>query len=108
MDEKGRAATFGLLEQLERDHPDESQEQISERYRKALVADPELMKATVRAVLGMRHHNLLMPREGCRRHRTKLISRPAVFTMDAAVSVSIFVHAIEAHLTHSRATKPQR
>jgi hypothetical protein len=28
MDEKARAATFGLLEQLERDHPDESQEQI--------------------------------------------------------------------------------
>lgn len=28
MDEKARAATFGLLERLERDHPDESQEQI--------------------------------------------------------------------------------
>jgi hypothetical protein len=60
MDEKARAATFGLLEQPERDHPDESQEQISDRYRKALVADPELMKAAVRAVVELHYHDLLL------------------------------------------------
>jgi hypothetical protein len=29
MDQKAGAATFGLLEQPDRDHPDESQEQVS-------------------------------------------------------------------------------
>ena len=35
MDEKARAATLGLLEQLERNHPGESEKQIFERYRKS-------------------------------------------------------------------------
>jgi hypothetical protein len=31
-----------------------------ERYRNALVADPELMKAAVRAVVELHYHDLLM------------------------------------------------
>ena len=60
MDEKARAATLGLLEQLERDHPGESEEQIFERYRKALVADPELMKAAIRGAFELHYHDLLI------------------------------------------------
>jgi len=60
MDEKAKAATLGLLEQLELDHPDETKEQIFERYRKALVADPELMKAAIRGVFELHYHDLLM------------------------------------------------
>jgi hypothetical protein len=60
MDEKAKAATFCLLEQLELDHPGENQEQIFERYRKALVADPELMKAAIRGVFELHYHDLLM------------------------------------------------
>jgi hypothetical protein len=59
MDAKANAATLGLLEQLELDYPGESQEQIFERYRKALGADPELMKAAIRGVFELHYHNLL-------------------------------------------------
>jgi hypothetical protein len=59
MDEKARAATLGLIEQLELDHPGENQEQIFERYRKALVADPELMKAAIRGAFELHYHELL-------------------------------------------------
>jgi hypothetical protein len=60
MDEKASAATLGLLEQLERDHPGESEEQIFERYRRALVADPELMKAAIRGAFELQYHDLLV------------------------------------------------
>lgn len=60
MDEKANAATLGLLEQLERDHPDETSEQIFERYRAALIADPELMKAAIRGAFELHYHELLM------------------------------------------------
>jgi hypothetical protein len=59
MDEKANAATLGLIEQLETEHPGESQEQIFERYRKALVADPQLMKAAIRGVFELHYHDLL-------------------------------------------------
>jgi hypothetical protein len=60
MDEKAKAATLDLLEQLELDHPGESQEQIFERYRNALVADPELMTAAIRGVFELHYHDLLI------------------------------------------------
>ena len=47
MDEKARAATFGLIEQLEREHPGESQEQLFKRYQERLAADPVLREAAV-------------------------------------------------------------
>ena len=39
MDEKARAATLDLIEQLKRDHPNDSLEQLLKRYLDRLVAD---------------------------------------------------------------------
>ncbi|MGA9891116.1 MAG: hypothetical protein WBQ55_01835 [Xanthobacteraceae bacterium] len=66
MDEKARAATLGLLEQLEREHPGESQERLFKRYRKRLTADPALREAAMRGVFALLCDGLLddLLREG--------------------------------------------
>jgi hypothetical protein len=52
MDEKARAATLGLLEKLERDHRAKARIRYSSDTasdtRKALLDDPDLMKAAIR------------------------------------------------------------
>jgi hypothetical protein len=47
MDEKARAASFGLIDQLRLEHP----KQIMKRYGERLVADPELMADAMRRFL---------------------------------------------------------
>lgn len=51
MDEKARAATWDLIDQLEREHPDETADQIFERYRARLAADADLRDDALRGVL---------------------------------------------------------
>lgn len=53
MDEKARAATLGMLEQLKREHPGESQEQLFKRYKKRLVADPALREDAMRGAFDL-------------------------------------------------------
>ena len=66
MDEKARAATLGLLEQLQREHPDDSQEQLFKRYQQRLVADPALREAAMRGALELLNDELFdeLVREG--------------------------------------------
>jgi hypothetical protein len=42
MDEKANAATLDLIEQLKRDHPKDSVEQLFKRYQQRLAPDPTL------------------------------------------------------------------
>jgi hypothetical protein len=64
MDEKARAATLGLIEQLEREHPGESQEQIFKRYRELIAADPVLREAAMWGVFELLCDQLREDREG--------------------------------------------
>ena len=53
MDEKAKAATFGLMDQLRLlRHPFETEKQIMKRYGERLVADPELMEDAMRGAFG--------------------------------------------------------
>ena len=64
MDEKARAATLGLLEQLQREHPDDSQEQLFKRYQQRLVADPVLREAAMWGTFELLCDQLRAEREG--------------------------------------------
>lgn len=50
MDEKAKAATIGLIDQLRLEHPFETEKQIMKRYGERLVADPELMEDAMRGM----------------------------------------------------------
>jgi hypothetical protein len=63
MDEKARAASFGLIDQLRLEHPFETEKQIMKRYGERLVADPELMADAMRGFLELARH-LDRPRSG--------------------------------------------
>ena len=67
MDEKtARANILGLIEQLEREHPGESQEQLFKRYEERLAADPVLREAAMVGAFNLLCDELLdgMVREG--------------------------------------------
>ena len=66
MDEKAKAATFGLIEQLKRDHPDESEDQRFKRYQKRLAADPDLLQDAMRGAFQLLNNEMLdkLVREG--------------------------------------------
>jgi hypothetical protein len=66
MDEKARAATLGLIEQLEREHPGESLDQLFKRYEKRLAADPVLRGSATLGALELLRDQLLdeLVREG--------------------------------------------
>lgn len=56
MDEKARAAAFGLIDQLRLEHPFETERQIMKRYGERLVSDPELMADAMRGFLELARH----------------------------------------------------
>jgi hypothetical protein len=51
MDEKARAATLDLIEQLKRDHPNDSLEQLFKRYQDRQRGDPAKREAAMRGAL---------------------------------------------------------
>ena len=59
MDEKARAATWALIEQLEREHPDETIDQIFDRYRARLAADADLRDDALRGVLELVRNEMI-------------------------------------------------
>lgn len=59
MDEKARAATLGLIDQLEREHPDETIDQIFERYRARLAADGDVRDDALRGVLELVRNEMI-------------------------------------------------
>ncbi|MGA7070213.1 hypothetical protein [Bradyrhizobium sp.] len=63
MDEKAKAATFGLMDQLRLEHPFETEKQIMKRYGERLVADPELMEDAMRGAFELAR-NLEPDQEG--------------------------------------------
>jgi hypothetical protein len=66
MDEKTRGATLGLIEQLEREHPNERQEQLFKRYQQRLAADPVLRESAMLGAFELLRDQLLdeLVREG--------------------------------------------
>jgi hypothetical protein len=56
MDEKAKAALYGLIAQLRLEHPFETEKQIMKRYGERLVADPELMADAMRGAFELARH----------------------------------------------------
>jgi hypothetical protein len=64
MDEKARAATLGLIDQLRLEHPFETEKQIMKRYGERLVAEPDLMEDAMRGIGELAHDLELNESEG--------------------------------------------
>jgi hypothetical protein len=64
MDEKAKAATSGLLEQLRLEHPFETEKQIMKRYGERLVAEPDLMDDALRGIVELARDLELNESEG--------------------------------------------
>ncbi|MDR3486690.1 MAG: hypothetical protein P4M05_17535 [Bradyrhizobium sp.] len=66
MDEKAKAATFGLIEQLKRHHLDESEDQRLKRYQKRLAVDPDLLQEAMRGAFELLNNEMFdkLVREG--------------------------------------------
>jgi hypothetical protein len=66
MDKNARAVTLGLIEQLEREHPGESHDQLFKRYQERLAADPVLREVAMLGAFDLLCDQLLddLMREG--------------------------------------------